>query len=109
MTPEYWTNGGYVLLNFSRCDNALQVYNETTEKDLQDTYAWYNKGTVREELGRREESQECFYKVKELEDTGNNIPYSSFKNFLDPHSLQLLFNPPLPIPVTALLPASAQS
>jgi len=86
----------------------LQVYNETTEKDLQDRYAWYNKGTVRDELGRREESQACFYKVKELEDTGNYFPYSSFNNFLDPHSLQLTFNPPLPIPPTALPPALAQ-
>jgi hypothetical protein len=37
---------------------------------------------VRNELGRREEAQACFDKVKELEDTGNNIPILLLTIFL---------------------------
>ena len=63
-----WYNRGVALTQLERLDDALSSYEKAIQISPGYADAWYNKGEILKHNGQDVQAEECFSKVKELED-----------------------------------------
>ena len=57
---------GFSLALLEKDKDAITCYDEAIRINPKDSFAWRDKGNLLKRLGRDEEAEECFAKVKEL-------------------------------------------
>ncbi len=63
-STNVWSHKGSELMNSEKYDEAIKAYDKAIEVNPLDSRAWYYKGVALSELGKLDEAQKDFAKVK---------------------------------------------